>query len=126
MAISEYTINWSAFENAGTIDFNLTNVTAQELMNRIPENANNMTDGYYGIVVLIIMGIFLYWVLTDKTQYGYFKYSEIRGLGISLGVISIFAAVMLSIGYMVNIMHAATLVTLYTITVVYTALKNPS
>lgn len=126
MVVSEYTINWSAFESAETIDFNLTNVTAQQLLERVPETANSMTDGYYGIIVLMIIGIFLYWLMTDKTNFGYFKYSEIRGLGISLGVISIIGVVMLSIGYIVNFIHVATLVTLFSLTIMYTFLKNPS
>lgn len=126
MVVSSYEINWSAFESAGTIDFNLTNQTAQELLNRVPETANTMTGGYYGIIILVIMGLFIYWLLTDKTQYGYFKYSEIRGVGISLGIITIFSIVMLSIGYMVNIMHAATLMTIYAVAIIYTILKNPS
>ena len=126
MVLTEIPINWSAFESASSIDFNLTNLTSQELMNRIPESANTITGGYYAIVVLMVIGIFLYWLFTDKTQFGYFKYSEIRGIGISLGIISILGIVMLSVGFAVHFQHIAMLITLHSLSVLYTFLKNPS
>ena len=124
--ISEYTINWSSLNNLTPPDLNLTNVTVSDLMDRVPETANTVTNNYYGIVVLLLMGMFIYWLLTDKTQFGYFKYSEIRGLGIALGIISIFGIVMLSIGYITNIMHVSTIFTLYLIALGYTIIENPS
>lgn len=124
--ISEYYINWSSLNNITPPDLNISNITAQALINRVPETANSITNNYYGIVVLLIMGIFLYWVLTDKTQFGYFKYSEIRGLGISLGIINIFGIVMLSIGFITNIMHISMLFTFFLMTLTYTVIKNPS
>lgn len=124
--VQEYYINWSVLTDATVPDLNLTNATMQEIMNRVPETANSITNNYYGIIVLLTIGIFLYWVLTDKTQFGYFRYSEIRGLGISLGIISIFGIVMLSIGLITNIIHISMLFTLFTMTLIYTIIKNPS
>ena len=126
MAIAEYTINWSYLNTITAPDYNLTNVTATELLNRVPETANTITNNYYGLIVLTIMLIFLYWVLTDKTQFGYFNYSEIRGLGISLGIVSIFGIVMLSTGLITNIIHVTWYFMAFVISVIYTILKNPS
>jgi hypothetical protein len=127
MAIEEYTINWSSLNNISPPDLtNITNATAQEVINNIPATANNLTNNYYGIIVLTALGIFLYWVLSDKTQYSYFKYSEIRAIGISLGIINTFGIVMLSIGHITNIIHISTLFTLYMLSLGYTIIKNPS
>lgn len=126
MVISEIYINWSSLNNITPPDLNLSNTTVQELLNRMPETANEITNGYYGITILLMMLIFLYWLLTEKTQYSYFKYSEIRGLGIGLGIVNIFAIVMLSIGYIVNIMHVSMLLTFFIMTLTYTILKNPN
>lgn len=126
MAVTEYAINWSYLNNISIPDYNITNLTAQELMNKVPETANSITNNYYGLIVLTIMLIFLYWVLTDKTQYGYFRFSEIRGLGISLGIVSIFGIVMLNTGLITNIIHVTWFFMCYVICVIYTVLKNPS
>jgi hypothetical protein len=126
MVITEYYINWSSLNNITPPDLNISNNTIQELLNKVPETANTITNGYYGIVVLLMMLIFLYWVLTEKTQYSYFKYSEIRGLGISLGIVNVFGIVMLSIGYIVNIIHVSMLFTFFVMALTYTIVKNPS
>lgn len=126
MAIESFEINWNALNNFSQIDYNMTNITSQELMNRVPETANTMTNGYYGIIVLVILAVFLYWIYTDKTQFGNFRYSEVRGLGLSLGVSTIMGLNMLSIGLITNVIHLTALFLTFLITWGYTYIKNPS
>lgn len=126
---SEVGINFSVFENVGdglTGLTNLTNTTTQQFINNIPIQANILTDGYYGIIVLIVMAIFLLSMLTDITQYGLFRYSSVRGLAIALGITSTFGIMLVSVGFMTNYIHLTTIVTLYLLLLVYILISNPS
>jgi len=120
-------INFSVFDNISFEGFNnLTNQTATQFINNIPEQANTITDGYYGIVVLIVLGIFLVQMFSDISQFGLFRYSTIRSLGMALGIITTFGIMMVSVGYMTNFIHLTTLSTLYIIILIYIILSNPT
>lgn len=124
---SEIGINFSVFDNISIPGItNFTNQTKQEFIESIPALANSTTDGYYGIVILVTLTIFLIQMFTDITQYGLFRYSTIRGLGIALGIASTIGIIMLSIGYMTNFIHLSIVITLYILILVYIIISNPS
>ncbi len=126
---SEIGINFSVFDNvAGGLEglTNLTNQTAQEFIANIPIQANATTGGYYGIVVLVVMGLFLVQMLADVSQYGLFRYSTVRALAITLGIMSTIGIVMVAIGYMTNFIHLTSVVTLYILMLLYIISTNPS
>lgn len=124
---SEIGINFSVFNNVNFPEFsNITNSTTQQFIENIPIQANNVTGGYYGIVVLVTLGIFLIWMLSDITQFGLFRYSTVRALGIALGIMETMGVMMMAVGYMTNFVHLTIIGTLYIIVLVYIIVSNPS
>jgi len=124
---TEIGINFNAFDNISFPEFEaLTNQTRNEFIQSIPTTANTITDGYFGIVILIIMGIWLMWMLSDKTQFGLFRYSSIRALTITLGIILTFGINMIQIGYMTNFVQLTILTTVFIMLFVYVLISNPS
>lgn len=120
-------INFDVFNNISVEGItNLTNVTSTEFINNVPIQANNVTGGYYGIVVLVVLIIFLIQMLTDISQYGLFRYSTVRGLGIALGIAATFGIMMISVGYMTNFIHLSIVVTLYLLILIYIIIVNPT
>ena len=123
---TEIGINFNVFQNTSFSDFNITNQTKQQFIESIPETANNVTDGYFGIIILFVMGIWLMWMLTDSTQFGLFRYSSIRALTITLGIMLTFGINLLQIGYMTSFVHLTILSTFFTILFIYILISNPS
>ena len=124
---NELGINFDVFQNATFTEFsNLTNQTGQEFIQSIPTVANSITDGYYGIIILIVMGVFLVWMLSDITQFGLFRYSSIRALTIALAIIITFGINMIQIGYMTSFIHLTILTTFFMVLFVYILISNPN
>jgi len=124
---SEIGINFNVFENVSFSEINgLTNQTQQEFIQSIPAVANTITGGYVGIIILLTMGVFLLWMLSDQTQFGLFRYSTLRALGISLGIIITFGINMIQIGYMTSFIQLNILVTFFILIFIYIFISNPS
>lgn len=102
-----------------------TNYTATEFINYIPEHANTVTDGYFGIITLITLGIFLFWLLSDRNQFGQYRYSIIRAFGISMGICLLIGMQLIQIGYIVNFVHLAIIMGFYILMNIYVIIKNP-
>lgn len=98
-------LNLTAIQNLATPDFDFKNTT-NEFINDIPVKANNITNGYLGIITLSGLFTFLFWKLSQKDIYGGdFSYSYLRSLGISSGICSIIGLVCLNMGYFTNYYH---------------------
>lgn len=124
---TEIGINFNVFANTSFTEFsNLTNQTTNDFIESIPTTANNITDGYFGIVILLVMGVWLMWMLSDKTQFGLFRYSSVRAMVITLGIILTFGINLIQIGYMTSFVQLTILSTLFIIMFVYVLIANPS
>lgn len=123
---SEIGINFNAISNLTAPDFNLTNKTTAELINSLPQNANAMTYDYYGIIILVVLGIFLMWLFSDRTQYGEFQYNNTRSMGISMGIMLTMGIIMVSVNYMTNIIHLGIILGIYLLILLYTVINNPN
>lgn len=120
-------INFDVFNNVSFDAFSsITNQSKIQFIESIPETANTLTDGYIGIVMLIIMGIWLVWMLTDISQFGLFRYSTIRGLGIALGIMAVFGINLVQIGFMTSFIHLTILTNLYLLILIYIIVSNPT
>lgn len=118
--LQEITMNLEALNNiSGPNVTEYTNNTLEGFMSKIPENANAVTNNLYGISVLVIIGFWIYWLITDKGQYGEFRFSSLKGLGITLGIISILGINLLSCGLMASFIHVSILITLFTLILVW-------
>ena len=125
MVIEKIGINFESLRNLPAPQFNLTNITASEFMNEIPATANNITEGLYGITVLIILSVFLFVMLSERNQYSTFNFSIIRAFGLSLGICNIFGAILLQIGYMTTFVYFAYMNSLFLLILSWIILKNP-
>lgn len=125
MAVEPIGLNFTAFQETPPPIPEFVNQTATEFINSIPENANNMTFGYYGIIVLITLAIFLIWLMCDRSQYGKFGYSIVRGWGIAMGITLIFGVNLIQIGYIVDLTHLGVLMGFYILMFIYIIIKNP-
>lgn len=124
---SEIGINYSAFNNVSFESINnITNQSSNQFIESIPATANSITDGWFGIVMLVVMGIWLLWMLMDQTNFGYFRYSSVRALGISLGIVITFGINMVQIGWMTSFIHLTILTTIYIMVLSYIIITNPS
>lgn len=93
------------------------NVSSNFLVD-IPIKANELTGGYLGMIISFPMFIFLFVYLTDITEFGGFRYSYLRGVGVSSCIVTILGFVALSTGFFNNFYHIvifATLTALITI-----------
>lgn len=126
MAYDTVGINFSAISNLSPPDFNLTNITQQQFIDSLPENANYITYDYYGIIILTVLIIFLIWYLTDKTQYGYFQYNGTRALGIATGIASTMGIIGINVNWFTNYIHIGFIFGIYLLMLIYTYLNNPN
>ena len=125
MVLDKIGLNFGRVADSSPPAFNWTNYTKEQFIDEIPAQANALTGDYYGIIVLMAISVFLLWVLTEKTNYGFFRYSHIRALGLSLGIVSVLGVAMVQVGYMTNYIHLGILIALYSLMIIYTMLKNP-
>lgn len=112
-------LNLNALTNVSAPSYNLTNKTALQLINDFPTIANNTTDGYLGLIVLMIFFIFLIWKLSDRSNYETFYYGYLRSIGIGSGICSLLGIINLSIGYYVNFIHVAYFYGVFVICIVW-------
>jgi len=104
MALNKIGINLSAIGNLTAPDFNLS-TTPSGFLDDIPARANAITSGYFGLIALGGLFAYLFYVLRDQTEFGRFKFSNIRALGVASGIVSTIGMVGLNIGYFVNYWH---------------------
>lgn len=105
MPVTKVGLNLSALENLTVPDFGL-NRTASEILNDIPRKANEVTGGFYGLIVLAGLFIFLWWKLQQvEVIGGDFGYDQFRAIGMSAGVCSILGIYCLNVGLFVNFYH---------------------
>jgi len=120
-------INFNVFNNITFEGFtNITNQTALEFVQSIPQQADYVSGGLYGIVILTAMVIFLTSILTDVSQFGLFRYNSTRALCIALGIAVTFGINMLMVGLITNFIHLNILFTLFVILLIYIIIRNPS
>lgn len=105
MPVTKVGLNLTALENITVPDFGL-NRTASEILEDIPRKANEVTGGFYGLIVLVVLFIFLWWKLQQvEVIGGDFGYDQFRAVGIASGVCSILGIYCLNVGLFVNFYH---------------------
>jgi len=102
MPLSKVGFNATGVQNIVVPEFNITGNTTK-LVNDIPLKANQYTNGFLGLAVLIVLFFYLYYKLADVAETGFFRYSQIRSITISCGIAGIVGSVMYSIGYFIQL-----------------------
>jgi hypothetical protein len=123
MAIEQIPLNLTAFSETA-IDFSIFDVfsNANEVIRNMIVSVNDNTNGYLSLAILIIMSVYVFYTLADKTPNGRFRYSDARALGISLGVSCVFGTVSLMVGIMNNLKHLGIFVVLFFLANIYIAI----
>lgn len=73
--------------------------TAIGLLNELPRNANEITNGWFAYLILFTIFVLTYWYLSDKNPLADFKYSDIRALTLSFGITSSIGITLVTIGF---------------------------
>ena len=102
MAITKFGLNISGLDNISAPNITIP-TTGKELIAEIPRKAQELV----GIAFLthIILGgfaVLMYWILSDKSPFGEFKYSDIRAMFLASSITSVMGVVMLDIGFLNN------------------------
>lgn len=82
MVFNNLTMNLEALQNISAPNLSLSNVVS---FDNLVVEVNSLTNNYVIFASLFIIGIIMYWVLTDTGVWQDFGYDYIRGLNISLG-----------------------------------------
>ena len=106
MPIQPVGINFSALGNITAPEFNFS-TTSEGFLNSMVSSANDVTNGYLGLIILLGLWIFLAWYLGDVSQFGEFRYSFIRAGGIASAICGILGLVALNIGIFTSFYHVA-------------------
>lgn len=124
---TEIGINYSVFNDINFDELaNYTNQTALEFVTQAPVKANEVSGGYYGVVILVIVGLYYYWFLTDKSPSSTLRYSNIRALMMSLGVMLILGLNLVQIGFMTDFISLSVMSTFFILLLLMIIVYNPS
>lgn len=97
MAIDLVGLNLSALGSITPPNITI-NQTASAILTELPRNASEITGGYFPYIILGAMFIITYWMLSDKTPFGDFRYSDLRALVLSFGIVSSVGIVQITTG----------------------------
>lgn len=108
MALSRLGLNLSNLNNiTSPPNFNIAN-NSLDLVNDVPQKANEITKGYYGFAVLTALFFFLLYKLHQSLYNGGdYGFSLMRSIGLSSAICSVLGIYCLSMGYFVNYYHVA-------------------
>lgn len=76
-----------------------------QILISVRNRANEYTGGYFGLGIMTTLFIFLIYKLGRGNEVINEQYSEVRTWGISAGVVSIFGAMMISLGFFSEFFH---------------------
>ena len=117
MAITQIGINFTELNNITAPNISISS-NAVELLNQIPQRANDLTNGYLGYGIVIILFITFMWLLSDKTPFANFGYDNGRALSISLGISSFMIVTQMQINFITSFRAVAFNLVLYMLSLV--------
>lgn len=100
-------LNLTALDNVTPPTFSITNQTdATTLLEQVPQTANEMTGGFYGLIILGSLFGYLMWKLSqDQAFGGDYGYDYVRGIGIAASICGVIGLFCLNMGFFVNFYH---------------------
>ena len=105
MPLEKIGLNLNGLQNITAPVYNFKN-TSEDFINDIPIKANEITQGYWGLISLGFLFFFLLWKLSqDLENNGSFGYSNTRAIGIASCICSIIGLYGINIGYFTNMYH---------------------
>jgi len=87
-------VNLTALNNLTNPEFNTTILNNSEsVMRSTMDNANSATDGYYGLIILTLICLFMFYVMFREDSF--FRYDMLKSGMISTGICVILGIVMI-------------------------------
>lgn len=111
MAFTKIGINFDGLQDIEPLNIE-TPSTAEGFIQQGIDKANEFTNGYLGLMVSSTMFLYLVYTLTDTSEFGSFRYSYIRGIGIAASIVSIFGILALIGGIFNNFYHIVIFMTI--------------
>lgn len=107
MPLTKLGINVSNLNNITAPTFDI-NFTAEQIVDEIPQRANDITGGWLGFTVLSGLFFYLYWKLQqDLYAGGDHGLSVMRSIGVASSICGIIGLYCVNMGYFVNFYHIA-------------------
>ena len=107
MVVSKIGLNLSVFQNMSVptySDFNISS-EATQIANEIPSKANEVTQNFLGLGILITLFFYLVYKIGDFVENNGNPFASIRCVGVSAGICSVIGVNMLMIGYFTEFFH---------------------
>lgn len=116
-------MNINYLANATTLNINTTNLTnAENLVPTMINNAAGITDGYFGLAIM--MSMFLVLLFTFFRDDGDTRTDIMRSIMMSSGFVSIIGLIMLISGLIGSFMHVMWFLTIFIISFIITFLNK--
>lgn len=119
-------LNLSVFENINLSEINGIVSSPGDIPVEIINSGNEITGGLVGFFILTAIGIYLLYKLSSKSGYDKFNYSYLRGLCISLGVVTILAIQLIQTGFIQDFIAASVFFMLFVISFIIVTISNKS
>lgn len=98
--------------------------SAEGFVKELPQKANELTNNFFGLGIMASLFFFLIWKLGQGIEFANEKYSTIRSVGISAGIVAIIGLQALSLGYFVNYYHVVVFMGILLVTIIWVYLED--
>ena len=122
MAIEKIGLNLTALNNINVPELNITKDPI-EMLNEMPQVANEVTGYWLGYGILIGLFVAIYSQLSERFGNG-FGYSELRSLTITAGIVTMFGYILVMIGYVHNFVPVGIMTGLFIMSAIYVSYKE--
>jgi len=118
MVFEKVGFNPAGLENLTSPNFDLP-TSGTDFITKLPSVANSNALGYFAHIILGFAYLFFFWILSDKSPYGTFKYSDIRAFNLSAGLVALLGWTMLEVQYIVSLRVASIFTVVFLISHIY-------
>lgn len=118
MPLSQLGLNFTALRNMGAPNLSISNNTT-DLLNNAPILIRDLTRNTIGYPIVGVFFLILYMILSDKTPFSDFGYSNTRSLCLSLIISSIFTVFLIQLQFIFNFKILAFLLVATAISAIY-------
>ena len=109
-------IGFGNFSNIANVNLTL-NIPEKtnEWIPAIIQTANTSTNGLFTFIMMFVWWFILFYIVSDKTPFGDFRFSDPRAFAISLGITTVLGITMLETGFFTNLKSVAVFLVLFII-----------
>lgn len=118
MSLAEIPMNLTGLTNITQPTFSVVS-NPENIFEQIVISANTYTSHWLGFFMLLTISFILYWVLSDRTPFGEFKYDDMRALSVTLGVVSMIGIKAIELNLIMNFISVAQFTYLFLISLIF-------